>query len=89
MGMRALPDQDHQRVIRRWNVVDIDGASGHMLVGAVVAQRGTNITGDAICRHIRASRSMSADRPAPGPVRRGTGVPVRSIPYFSSRFAAT
>ena len=37
MGVRALPDQHHQRVIRRWNVVDIDGASGDMLVGTVVA----------------------------------------------------
>ena len=89
MGMRALPDQHHQRVIRRRNIVDIDGASGDMLVGAVMAQRGPNIAGDAIRRHIRASRRVSADRPAPGPVRRGTGVPVRSMPYFSSRLAAT
>ncbi len=89
MGMRALPDQNDKRVVGDADVVDIDGIARHMLVRAVMPERGAEIPARGGGRHHTAPDAAGPARTGAAPVRRGTAAPVRSRPYFSSRFAAT
>ena len=47
MGMRALANQDNQRVVSCWNIVNINGGARHMFVRAVMTFRGADITVNA------------------------------------------
>ena len=99
MRMRTLRNQHHKAIFGGNDVIDIDRGTGNMFVRTVMAQRGTDVTGNTAgrldvlavagigrCHHIpRAPASANPDRPA----RRTDPAPVRSSPYFTTRLRAT
>ena len=104
MCMRALANQDNQRIVRGTHIIDINSRARHMLVGTVMAARGVDVTGNAagairrsgagvvhgpLVGHYPASSNAAISATPCGPARRGTAAPVMSIPYFRIRFCAT